>query len=305
MRTLPTPLLPGLRSRLPTERRRPCVPGAPGLFLVALLALGGCGDLEMGPAVAVGSEDPVVSLHFSERLPTLPALAERWAPEMGLEPILASWHASWELSPEKGVSLRQDAVEAAVRIMEDAVPRSALDRAYRQVDEAIRAAEEALGTPFAPDSPASRPAGDLVLLTGPLATAAEHRDRARDARERGEGAAQLRHLLLASDALRSTTAEVLARVFIEQGEASLRRISESDAYAQVTVERAERLLTGAREALDVGQATLGLQRAWYAVGLLRASESLGGRDPDQRPSGSRESGSTGAPPGGDLIEEEG
>ena len=278
----------------------PRVPVALSGFLVVLA---GCGDLDTGPVVASGNEDPVVSLHFSERLPTLPALAERWAPGLGLEPILASWNASWELSAERGEPLRRDAVEAAVRVMDEVVPRTALDQAFRQVDEAIRAAEEALGTALTAEAAGEREAEDRLLVTGPLATAAEHRDRARAAREAGEAGAQLRHLLLASDALRSTTAEALALVFIEQADIRLRRISESDAYAQVTVERVERLLAGAREALNTGQSTLALQRAWYAVGLLRASDALGGRDPDQGGTGTRQPGSIDGSSGGDLIEE--
>lgn len=275
------------------------------LALASVLALAGCGDLDTGPAVAVGSEDPVVSLHFSERLPTLPSMAERWAPGLGLEPILASWRASWELSADHGEPLRRDAVDAAAGIMGGVVPRTALDQAYRQVDEAIHAAEEALGASFASGVAGEREAGDLLLLSGPMATAAEQRDRARAAREAGDAESQLRHLLLASDALRSTTAEALALIFIEQADVGLRRISESDAYAHVTVERVERLLSGAREALDVGQARLALQRAWYAVGLLRASEALGGVDLDQTGTGTRAPGSAAGPPGGDLIEENG
>lgn len=283
-------------SRLPRRRAEVALFG----FLMVLV---GCGDLDTGPVVAAGTEDPVVSLHFSERLPTLPALAERWAPGLGLEPILASWNSSWELSADRGEPLRRDAVEAAVRVMEDVVPRTALDQAYRQVDEAIRAAEEALGTSLTTEAAGAREAEDRFLVTGPLATAAEHRERARAAREAGEAGDQLRHLLLASDALRSTTAEALALVFIEQADVSLRRISESDPYAQVTVERVERLLAGAREALDTGQSTLALQRAWYAVGLLRASDALGGRDPDQGGTGTRQPGSIDGSSGGDLIEE--
>ena len=298
MRTLLT-----FPSSFPAPPCRVPLPRVPVALFGFLVVLAGCGDLDTGPVVAAGSEDPVVSLHFSERLPTLPALAERWAPGMGLEPLLASWDASWELSADRGEPLRRDAVEAAVRVMEDVVPRTALDQAFRQVDEAIRAAEEALGTSLTTEAAGAREAEDRLLVTGPLATAAEHRERARAARESGEAGDQLRHLLLASDALRSTTAEALALVFIEQADVSLRRISESDPYAQVTVERVERLLAGAREALATGQSTLALQRAWYAVGLLRASDAFGGRDPDQGGTGTRQPGSIGGSSGGDLIEE--
>jgi hypothetical protein len=287
-------------------RRSPGLRAAVGLGGRA--ALGGCGDLDTGPAVAVGSEDPVVSLHFSERLPSLPSLAERWAPGLGLEPILASWHA---LLGVVGRSRRADSSGGGRCRRRDHGRRGSPDGAGPGLSAGGRSDSCGRGGPgnllrrgFVGVA-GEREAGDLLLLSGPLATAAEHRDRARAAREAGDAESLLRHLLLASDALRSTTAEALALVFIEQADVGLRRISESDAYAQVTVERVERLLSGAREALDVGQAPLALQRAWYAVGLLRASEALGGVDPDQAGPGTRGPGSAAGPPGGDLIEENG
>jgi hypothetical protein len=239
------------------------------LLAVLLLSLGvsACGDLDTGPSVELREEDPVVSLHFADRLPTLPALVDRWAPGRGLSPFVESWQHAWELPEAEGEPMRRDAVEGALPLLIDLVPRTALDQAFRQVDEAIRGAEEALGASL------SSGAGALQL-TSSLGLAARHRNEAGAARASGNAMAQLRHLLLASDALRATTAGPLALAFLEQAEMELRRIQSSETYPPVTRQRAERLLVGAREALDVGQHTLALQRAWYALGLLRAGESM-------------------------------
>lgn len=243
-------------------------------FLVALLLLvSACGDLDTSPSVELLDDDPVVSLHFSERLPTLSALVERWAPGRGLTPFVTAWQDAWELPAAEGERARRDAVEGALPLMVDFVPRTALDEAFRQVDDAIRGAEEALGASL------SRGSGPPGLSTS-LGMAAHHRDEARVARDSGDASTQLRHLLLASDALRSTTAGPLALAFVEQAEVELRRIRASQTYPPVTRQRAERLLDGAREALDVGQPTLALQRAWYALGLLRAGEAMDTRIPD-------------------------
>ncbi|TVP42115.1 MAG: hypothetical protein EA350_17465 [Gemmatimonadales bacterium] len=259
-------------SRFPSSGRSFgfCAP----LLVLSLLWVSGCGDLDTGPSVELLDDDPMVSLHFSDRLPTLPALIERWAPGRGLAPFVDAWQGSWELPAARGEPARRDAVEGALPLMMDVVPRTALDEAFRQVDNAIRGAEEALGASL------SSRTGSLEL-TSSLGLAARHRDAARSARESGNDLTQLRHLLLASDALRSTTAGPLAVAFVEQAEVELRRIQGSETYPPVTRQRAERLLEGAREALDVGQPALALQRAWYALGLLRAGESMDTRTPDR------------------------
>ncbi len=255
----------------------------------ALLLFAGCGDLDTGPAVELRSEDPVVSLHFSDRLPTFPALVERWAPGLGLDRLAEEWQASWEDSEIGGPRARRAVIETGTGILVDAVPNTALQQAFRQVDEAIGAAEEVLGTRLGSERGAGHPD-----LAGPVVEAAVHRDRAREARESGDREAQLRHTLLAADLLRGTTAEPLALLFIEQAELELRRISDLDPYPSVTRDRAARLLVGAREALETGNPALGLQRAWYAVGLLKGSDHLDG------PPGGTEGDHEAAHEGGEL-----
>jgi hypothetical protein len=242
------------------------------LWIGVLLPTAGCGDLETGPPVQLRGEDPIVSLHFSDRLPTFPALVEDWGGGLGLESMAEAWRDSWERDPDPAARERREIVEVGAAVLADALPRSSIDQAFRQVDEAIRGAEAALGASLAPDS---TPAA-LKGLASPLVEAARHRDLASEARTAGDVEAQLRHTLLASDRLRATTADALALVFIEQASVELRRISDSDPYPSMTRQRAERLLDGAREALDTGNPTLALQRAWYAAGLLRAPGAMDG-----------------------------
>jgi hypothetical protein len=285
----PTPRRAGSRQTLPSPLR--------SLILVGLLPwVGACGDLDTGPAVQLQGEDPVVSLHFSDRLPTFAGLVEAWAPTPGLAELSDSWRSSWETHPDEGATERREIIEAASAILVTSVPARTLDEAFRQVDEAIRGAESVLGaslTPSgaggappsgAPDAAdeldALDPATRYAALEGSLVEAARHRDQAAEARRVGDAEAQLRHTLLASDRLRATTAEPLALVFIEQAEAELRRISGAATYPSTTRQRARRLLDGAREALDTGEPALALQRAWYAAGLLRAAESLDSFVPD-------------------------
>jgi hypothetical protein len=229
--------------------------------------------------VQVRGEDPIVSLHFSDRLPTFPSLVESWGGGMGLEPMAEAWRDSWERDPDPAARERSEIVQAGAALLVDAVPRASIDHAFRQVDEAIRGAEAALGATLAPapaEGVANPSPGGLEGLASPLIEAARHRDLAAAARSEGDLEGQLRHTLLASDRLRATTADALALVFIEQASVDLRRISASDPYPSVTRQRAGRLLDGAREALETGNPTLALQRAWYAAGLLRASEALDG-----------------------------
>jgi hypothetical protein len=237
--------------------------------VLLVLGVAACGDLDSGPVVELRTDDPAVSLHFSRNLPTLPALAERWGTGLGLEALSNSWTDSWQLPPEVGAPMRMDLVGVGSALLADRVPPSALDRARRQIEESIEGVREWLVSPDDPGGSTLPPS-----ISGPLAQAAGHWEGAKGARAKGDATVELRELLMASDALRSTTAGPLALAFMEQAEDELRRISESETYPVVTRQRAERLLMGAEEALEVGEPIMALQRAWYALGLLRAAKAM-------------------------------
>ncbi len=101
-----------------------------------------------------------------------------------------------------------------------------------------------------------------------LARAREEREQATRALEVGDRTGAIRHLLEASDVLWHLTPERVATWLVVEAEAGLRRNGDDGAYTQETRERAQRLLAGARKALDDGASVRALERAWYAVQLL-------------------------------------
>jgi hypothetical protein len=277
------------------------------------VSIGGCGDLEMGPSVEIRSEDPVANFHFREALPSPESLTRRWASGEGYDEWVARWRSTWDEPGPDSPAERREAVEVMAALLASTLPSSALDQAFRQVDDAIRSAEAILGSPLLPlavthgkpaptsASPSGDPAspgprreaappreaafpdlrGGEVLrqpggdaLEGSLVRAARHHALAEEAHRREDASMRLLHTLLAADELRGTTAGPLARTFLAQAEAELRRFSRDRSYNEVTGDRAERLLRGAHEALQVNQPALALQRAWYALGLIRAAQAL-------------------------------
>ncbi len=251
-----------------------------------LPALAGCGDLDTGPSVEIRADEPVANLHFREPLPSLESLASRWAPHEGLDLWLSRWQQSWDRPGPEGVAERREAVEVVSGILAASLPASEVNEAFRRVDDALRGAEALLGASLGGEDPSSSEAAAAIPwdeaypgspddpLGGSLHRAAAHRDQAAAAHERRDGEGRLLHVLLAADELRGTTAGPLARTLVAQAESELRRFSRDGSYPEVTRVRAERLLQGAQEALAVGQPALALQRAWYALGLVRVLEDL-------------------------------
>ena len=241
---------------------------------LALVLLGGCGDLDMAPEVQLRGADPVVSFFFSGELQGLAYWVGRWGPGLGLEGLVSSWQDSWDNPTDAAWAARRALIRTAVPILAPAIPRTSLDPAVGRLRNMLHAAEEALGAPL-------EEWADLPIhqtMEGTLVEAAGHLERAEQA-ETSED--RLLHLLLASDLLRSTTAESLARVFLARADAELRRVSALPTYAEMSVQRADRLVQGAHEALVTGDPFLALQRAWYALGLLRSEEELERLVPDQ------------------------
>jgi hypothetical protein len=240
------------------------------------LAVVGCGDLDTAPEVQLRGTDPVVSLFFSGELQGLSYWVSRWGPGLGLDGLVTAWQASWDDPTDAAWAERRVLIRAAVPSLAPVIPRTSLDPAVGRLRHMLEAAEEALGAPL--EAWADLPIH--ATMEGTLVQAAGHLEQAEQA-ETAED--RLLHLLLASDLLRSTTAESLARVFIARAEDELRRVSALPSYHEVGVQRADRLVQGAHEALLTGEPFLALQRAWYALGLLRAGEELDRLVPDLEP----------------------
>lgn len=229
-----------------------------GTVLALVVLAAGCGDLDLDPPAELDADAPVAAMRFSEDLPTLPGLVDRWADERGLDPIVEQWTRSWEVQGVQGERQRLEAIHSAVPFLLDAMSDQAVDETLDKVERAVEGVEDALAD--------SLPKG----LSGPLERAGREAARTRRARDAGNWEHALAGALLTADHLRSTTPEALAEAMIARGDEALRRISDDRTYPLVTRRRGERLLIGAREALSNGDASLALRRAWYATGLLDA-----------------------------------
>ncbi|TVP53477.1 MAG: hypothetical protein EA351_15385 [Gemmatimonadales bacterium] len=224
------------------------------------MVLVACGDLEPVPPAELDDGEPVATMRFSEGLPSLPGLAQQWMPDRSLEPIVEQWRDGWDRSGDRGAQIRAEAIRSAAPFLIAAMPDDELERSLTEVTRAMGAVEEALLETAESDA-----------FTGSLASAAQDHRAATEALGRGDRDSALTHALLAADHLRATTPDAVARALLVQGDEALRRIEADDTYPEVTRRRGERLLVGARDALDRGETTLALRRAWYAVGLLHSA----------------------------------
>lgn len=230
----------------------------------------GCGDLETVDLVAVEVEAPVPTLHLGSELPSLPGLVAQWGAGLSLEDVEARWTRSWTLPEAEGQMMRSEAVQALALVLEGRLATGDLETEVHRVEEALERISIAVE------------GRALGALEGPVADASRAADRAMSALERGDRAESIRWSLEASDHLRRATPEVLARTLIREAEALLEAPSKAlgeaqpgrnptaDPYSEETRARVQRLLVGAKGALDSGEPARALRRAWYAVGLLHA-----------------------------------
>jgi hypothetical protein len=226
--------------------------------VVVLVLLGACGDLEVQDSVELIGGSPVPALRLTRELPSIPALVDQWDSSGALRPVSDAWQRSWDDGSPEGARIRNEARVAVSAVLGPAVPDRIRTGLLRALDETIREATALLGVSLT----------EKDALTLPLSQAALARDEALEAESAGDPVRALERALLASDLLRATTAESIARLLIAEVEGILRRIPEFDPYREEDRVRAERLLAGAREALRAGEFALALRRAWYALGLV-------------------------------------
>lgn len=222
-----------------------------------VVALPGCGDLATsGSAVDVTAPETVPSLRFESELPTLPSVVGRWGSDLPLDGLVKEWHRSWNQPVRNGAPVRAELNGAAAELL---APRVDVSRVEARL-------EELEGTLGRVGSLAGEALPEGLALH--LAEARTEQDRAVRALEGGDRTGAIRHLLSASDVLWQLTPERVATWLVVEAEAGLRRNGDDRAYTEETRERAQRLLAGAREALDDGASVRALERAWYAVQLL-------------------------------------
>lgn len=220
---------------------------------LGLMAAAACADASSDPLAVLVTPETAASLEVPVELPNLVDLARQAGLEAELAPDLATWEASW---------------------IEGGRDRRVRDEQVRELAPRIA---EALGTggTSAALAPLLQVRNDLALiadLPGDLVPQVEEvhslMDEARLALAEGRSERALEAGLRASDRLRELGPTAVARTLIARADRALMATIASPRVDGLSLSRGERLLNGARTALDEGQEELAVQRAFYAVQLL-------------------------------------
>ncbi|MEX2531305.1 MAG: hypothetical protein WD960_11080 [Gemmatimonadota bacterium] len=218
-----------------------------------LLLLAGCGDRDRYRGIQVTSPETVPALDFNGDVTALPALVSSWGEGRVAGELVERWRSSWEMSHESGREVRAGIHREVAPALAERASQVEMGQALESLDRAVRGAESLLGGAYR--GPGLLPA---------LRIAEMEQERAGAALAGGNRILAVQHLLAGTDALQSVTPEAIARSLIVEGELSLRQ-ARADGEER---RRAERLLDGARAALEDEAPVLALRRSWYAVRLL-------------------------------------
>lgn len=242
---------------LPEARRR----GTRTLGACLLLALGAsaCRDAGGDPTAVLVTERTHPAIQLALELPSLPALAAEARIEGRVSEAVDRWTRSWTQAPGVGSQHRLAAYDEAAWPLAEALGRTAVEGALRRL-EAVLATADGLDA-------AALPQG----IAGRLASARAEAAAARRAHDIGVPAEALRATLYASDLLREAGPEGVARMLVARAETGLD--AEADGGVEPgALERGERFVLGARAAVEDGDYTLAIQRAYYACQLLGLME---------------------------------
>ena len=234
-------------------------PRAAGACLLATLCVSGCHDSPTDPTAVLVTEETRTALHLEGALPSLPDLAARARVEDRVAGEVDRWVASWERDVEEGARLRDAAYRAATPELAAAVGRAGVAQTIAQVGAALEATA-ALDETRLPPAMAER-----------LRRARLHHDDARRALSDGRHAEALDGALRASDVFREVGPHGVALALLARAEGALDEAQRGGALAEVDMERTERLVRGARQALDEEDWPRAIQRAFYACQLLGLS----------------------------------
>lgn len=249
------------------------MPSSKSPRVLAFVALAGglcaCGDAPSEPETLLVARETQAALQVSEALPTLPRLVARAdSAASGTGPVLEDAVALWldgrASLDDDGLALSEEAYGLAAPELARVLGPEELGVALRDLEEWIYLARSLVGMDDRLDLRATVEAG--AALTRQAAELAES----------GDSTAAYQTLLRAADRLHATTPWAVSGRLIRSVEADLEKrgithLDRNPAPADeraVTLARVQRLLDGAREARDGGDAALALQRAFYAGRLL-------------------------------------
>ena len=218
-----------------------------------LVLLSGCRDADHPAAVLLGEESRTALLLRPE-LPTLPDLSERAGLGEELGPAVQRWVESWEGRPDD--ELRADVYAEVVEPLARSLGAGGVADARASLGTALEAVERVRAS----DIPAE--------LQTNVERARHHHAEAGEALAGGRESDALAGVLQGADALREVGPEGVARVLIRRAEGALDATAEGPGTPPVDIERADRMLQGARVALEGGDWQRALRRAYYACQLL-------------------------------------
>lgn len=251
-----------------TTHRKPLALLAGATLLVS------CGDAPSEPEALLVARETQAALQVSEALPTLPRMVARvreqgdghlgGPEERAFDRAVGLWLDARASVDAEAVAVSEDAYRVAAPELAAALSPEALGGAVRDLEEWIYLARPLVGM------------DQRLGLRAALDEGTALTRQAVDLAAAGDTVRAVHALLRAADRLDETTPWTVSARLIGSVDAQLadmgitqidRNPSPSDERG-VTLARAQRLLEGAREARAAGDATLALQRAFYAGRLL-------------------------------------
>jgi hypothetical protein len=227
--------------------------------IACLLLLAGtlsCADSGEDAVASIFAPETYGALSFAVPLPSLPLLARDLGLDATLQPSLAVWVDSWALDPDEGRDVRRDSYERVVPVLSEHMS----DEDVRERIDAV-----ALGLSL------SRGLGSQDLPEGiweALDHAQRHHAGALAYLAAGDRESALSEALMAGDALQEASPEAVATLMVLRGDEALRRAEGVGSYTDQELERADRLLRGARYAITEGDPVKAIRRAFYACRIL-------------------------------------
>lgn len=249
------------------------------ILLAGAALLAGCGDAPTAPEALLLAADVEAALQVPGVLPELPALVARaHEPERAaaLPPAARAllvradslWRAAGSAEAGEGVfELRAGAGALAAPVLAGVLDSAEVAAERRAVEVWLAVAERVRGLELVPEIGAELARARAAVRAGARAEA------------RGDLARALAAYLSASERLRLLAPQAVARRLLREGTAALAAVGvvEEGTDAALARRRADRLLKGARQALERGDYELSIRRAYYARELMRATANPAAR----------------------------
>jgi hypothetical protein len=228
--------------------------------LLAALTVAACRDASTDPMSLILSDETWTVLAAEGRLPSLGSLVAESPAQAQLAETAQRWASSWELPVEAGRAIRSSTYETVSVPLATSLGEAAVAAHVDGLGGVLAAAAEL------DDGPAG---GDL---SGNVEAATlQHKD-AVAALAAGRQADALQHTLQASDLLREVGPEGVTRMLLARAERELTRLggegAQSSRDTSEEVQRGQRLVRGAQQALAEGDYLRAIQRAFYACQVL-------------------------------------